>query len=27
VFVDTGTSVVDKSNVDLYIASAAEGTK
>jgi ribose transport system substrate-binding protein len=26
-FVDTGTSVVDKSNVDLYIASAAEGTK
>jgi ribose transport system substrate-binding protein len=27
VFVDTGTSVVDKSNVDLYIAAAAEGTK
>jgi ribose transport system substrate-binding protein len=27
VFVDTGTSLVDKSNVDLYIASAAEGTK
>jgi ribose transport system substrate-binding protein len=27
VFVDTGTSIVDKSNVDLYIASAAEGTK
>ena len=27
VFVDTGTSVVDKSNVDLYIASAAAGTK
>jgi ribose transport system substrate-binding protein len=26
-FMDTGTSVVDKSNVDLYIASAAEGTK
>jgi ribose transport system substrate-binding protein len=26
-FVDTGTSVVDQSNVDLYIASAAEGTK
>jgi len=26
-FVDTGTSLVDKSNVDLYIASAAEGTK
>jgi ribose transport system substrate-binding protein len=27
VFVDTGTSLVDSSNVDLYIASAAEGTK
>ena len=27
VFVDTGTSVVDKSNVDLYIASAAAGAK
>jgi ribose transport system substrate-binding protein len=27
VFVDTGTSVVDQSNVDLYIASAAAGTK
>ena len=27
VFVDTGTSLVDKSNVDLYISSAAEGTK
>ncbi len=27
VFVDTGTSVVDKSNVDLYIASAEEGNK
>jgi ribose transport system substrate-binding protein len=27
VFVDTGTSLVDKSNVDLYIAGAAEGTK
>ena len=27
VFVDTGTSLVDKNNVDLYIASAAEGTK
>jgi ribose transport system substrate-binding protein len=27
VFVDTGTSVVDRSNVDLYIASAAEGAK
>jgi len=26
-FVDTGTSVVDQSNVDLYIAGAAEGTK
>ena len=26
VFVDTGTSLVDKSNVDLYIASAAQGT-
>ena len=26
-FVDTGTSLVDKSNVDLYIASAAEGAK
>jgi len=26
VFVDTGTSLVDKSNVDVYIASAAEGT-
>lgn len=25
VFVDTGTSLVDKSNVDLYIASAAQG--
>jgi ribose transport system substrate-binding protein len=27
VFVDTGTSLVDKSNVDLYIASAAEQQK
>jgi ribose transport system substrate-binding protein len=27
VFVDTGTSLVDKNNVDLYLASAAEGTK
>jgi ribose transport system substrate-binding protein len=27
VFVDTGTSLVDKSNVDLYIAGAAEGNK
>jgi ribose transport system substrate-binding protein len=27
VFVDTGTSLVDKSNVDLYVASATEGTK
>jgi ribose transport system substrate-binding protein len=27
VFVDTGTSLVDKNNVDLYIASAAEGSK
>jgi len=27
VFVDTGSSLVDKNNVDLYIASAAEGTK
>lgn len=27
VFIDTGTSVVDKSNVDLYIASAAAGHK
>jgi ribose transport system substrate-binding protein len=26
VFVDTGTSVVDQSNVDLYIAGAAQGT-
>jgi ribose transport system substrate-binding protein len=26
-FVDTGTSLVDKSNVDMYIASAAEGSK
>ena len=26
-FVDTGTSLVDKSNVDLYITSAAEGNK
>jgi ribose transport system substrate-binding protein len=26
-FVDTGTSLVDKNNVDLYIASAAEGNK
>jgi ribose transport system substrate-binding protein len=26
-FVDTGTSLVDKSNVDRYVASAAEGTK
>jgi hypothetical protein len=24
VFVDTGTSLVDKDNVDLYIASAAQ---
>lgn len=27
VFVDTGTSLVDKTNVDLYIASAAAGTQ
>jgi len=27
VFVDTGSALVDKSNVDLYLASAAEGTK
>jgi len=27
VFVDTGTSLVDKVNVDLYLAAAAEGTK
>ena len=27
VFVDTGTSLVDKNNVDLYLASAAEGSK
>ncbi len=27
VFVDTGSSLVDKANVDLYIASAAEGSK
>ena len=27
VFVDTGTSLVDKSNVDLYIASQAAGTQ
>lgn len=27
VFVDTGTSLVDKNNVDLYIASAAQGTQ
>jgi ribose transport system substrate-binding protein len=27
VFVDTGTSLVDKSNVDPYLASQAEGTK
>jgi ribose transport system substrate-binding protein len=27
VFVDTGTSLVNKENVDLYIASAAEGSK
>jgi ribose transport system substrate-binding protein len=27
VFVDTGTSLVDKINVDLYLASQAEGTK
>jgi ribose transport system substrate-binding protein len=27
VFVDTGTSLVDQSNVDLYIAGATEGTK
>lgn len=26
VFVDTGTSLVDKENVDLYLASAAQGT-
>lgn len=26
-FVDTGTSVVDKNNVDLYISSAAEGNR
>lgn len=27
VFVDTGTSLVDKSNVDLYVASSTGGTK
>lgn len=27
VFIDTGTSLVDKNNVDLYISSAAEGSK
>ncbi len=27
VFVDTGTALVDKNNVDLYLASAAEGSK
>lgn len=27
VFVDTGTALVDKANVDLYLASAAEGSK
>ena len=27
VFVDTGTSLVDKNNVDFYLASAAEGNK
>jgi ribose transport system substrate-binding protein len=27
VFVDTGSSLVDKNNVDLYLASAAEGSK
>jgi len=27
VFVDTGSSLVDKTNVDLYIASAAQGSK
>jgi ribose transport system substrate-binding protein len=27
VFVDTGTSLVNKENVDLYIASAAQGSK
>ena len=27
VFVDTGTSLVDKSNVDVYIAGAQEETK
>lgn len=27
VFVDTGTALVDKSNVDLYITSATDGTK
>lgn len=27
VFIDTGTSLVDKSNVDLYISSAEEGTR
>lgn len=27
VFVDTGTSLVDKENVDLYLASAAQGNK
>jgi ribose transport system substrate-binding protein len=27
VFVDTGTSLVDQSNVDLYLAGAAEGSK
>ena len=27
VFVDTGTSLVDQGNVDLYIASAAAGTR
>jgi len=27
VFVDTGTSLVDKNNVDFYLASAAAGSK
>jgi ribose transport system substrate-binding protein len=27
VFVDTGTSLVDKSNVDLYLDAQAEGTR
>jgi ribose transport system substrate-binding protein len=27
VFVDTGTSLVDKNNVDLYLASEADGRK